>query len=117
MNDYEKSREEERLRRGYSESYLSAMKRRLNLQSLGAYIRVGSDKEVMSNDSFRERNTAAFSELERILNEGHGEEEAEQFMEHITVYVAVVEEIYFSLGMKAGATLHCKLSDNFETDI
>ena len=51
------------------------------------------------------------------MNEGHGEEEAEQLMEHITAYVAVVEEIYFSLGMKAGATLHCKLSDNFETDI
>lgn len=117
MDEFEQYREEERLRRGYSESYLSAMKRRLNLQSIGAYIRDGSNKAVMSNDSFQNRESAAFAKLKKLLTETFGNEEASKIIPSLNAYIAVVQEIHFSLGMKAGATLHCKLTDNFETDI
>lgn len=117
MNEFEKRQEEERLRRGYSESYLSSMKRRLNLQTIGNYIRDGGNKVVVSNDSFQNREAAAFAKLEKWLTEKYGEEEVNEMRPNMNAYISVVQEIHFSLGMKAGATLHCKLTDNFETDI
>ncbi len=81
MKDLEEYQEELRRQRGYTESFLSAMKRRLNLQSIGTYIRSG--------------------DIRACVNE----------------YSCVTEEVSFSLGMKAGATLYSKLTDNFETDI
>ena len=51
------------------------------------------------------------------MTEKYGKKEADEIITHVNEYSFVVEEIYFSLGMKTGATLHCKLTDNFETDI
>jgi len=117
MDEFEKYMEKERIQRGYVDSFVSAMKRRLNLQSLGAYIRDGSTKAVICNDSFRQREDEAFSRLEHFLNEKYGKKETDKIIEYVNTYTYIEQEIYFGLGMKAGAILQCKLTDNFETDI
>lgn len=117
MDEFEKRMEEERLRRGYSESYVSAMKRRLNLQMIGGFIRDGGVKKVISNDSFQHRETEAFSKLVQRLTEKYDKTELEEIINHINVYADVLQEIYFSLGMKTGAILQCRLTDSFETDL
>ena len=117
MDEFEKQQEEERVRRGYVDSFVSAMKRRINLQMIGGFIRDGSTKISMKNDSFRQRETEAFSKLEQFLSEKYGEKEADEIIECVNGYTNVEQEIYFSLGMKAGAILQIKLTDNFETDI
>ena len=116
MAAWEKYEEQERLRRGYSESYFSAMKRRLNLQRISAYIRLGGDQTVVSHDSFHQRECDAFEKLEKRVAGTCGEG-AGQMMDQILAYASVIEEIYFNLGMKAGVILHGKLTGNFETDI
>ena len=116
MNEFEKREKEEQMRRGYTESQWSEMKRRLNLQMIGAFIRCGGEKAVISNDSFCQREADAFVEMENFLNETCGEQ-ADSILEQVYSYSFVLQEIYFNLGMKAGVTLHTKLTDNFETDI
>ena len=116
MAAWEKYEEQERLRRGYSESYFSAMKRRLNLQRISAYIRLGGDQTVVSHDSFHQRERDAFEKLEKRVAGTCGEG-AGQMMDQILAYASVIEEMYFNLGMKAGVILHGKLTGNFETDI
>ena len=116
MAAWEKYEEQERLQRGYSESYFSAMKRRLNLQRISAYIRLGGDQAVVSHDSFHQRERDAFEKLEKRVAGTCGEG-AGQMMDQILAYASVIEEIYFNLGMKAGVILHGKLTGNFETDI
>ena len=92
------------------------MLRRLNLQSIGAYVRDGSDKRV-DYTSFEERANRAYSRLQNDIAAMCGGESNGKIMERINAYCNVVEEIYFSLGMKAGATLQVKLLDNYESDI
>lgn len=116
MTDFEEYEEKERLRGGYSESYFSSMKRRLNLQMIGAYIRAGDTKMIVNNDSFEQRGSKAYSKLEKLIAEKCGEER-DNIIDQINTYSCVIEEIYFNLGMKAGVVLHNKLTDNFETDI
>ncbi|MDO5783564.1 MAG: hypothetical protein Q4P20_00715 [Eubacteriales bacterium] len=99
------------------ESYYSAMKQRLNLQSIGSFIREEGIKTEISRDSFELREKNAFSKLETWLTETYGKEETDSIIDYILDYMCVVQEIYFNLGMKAGTTLFCKLTDNFETDI
>ena len=104
------------MRRGYSESYFSSLKRRLNLQMIGAYIRAGDTKMIVNNDSFEQRGSQAYSKLKERIAEKCGEE-TDDILEEINAYSSVIEEIYFNLGMKAGVVLYGKLTDNFETDI
>ena len=54
MAAWEKYEEQERLQRGYSESYFSAMKRRLNLQRISAYIRLGGTSRLADSTKIRE---------------------------------------------------------------
>lgn len=103
--------------RDNKESYMPDMKRRINLQSIGAYIRDEGVKTVISNDGFRQRKNEAYSKLVRFFTEKYGKKEMFTIEPRPNEYASVVEEIYFNLGMKAGATLQCKLTDNFETDI
>lgn len=92
------------------------MQRRLNLQMISAYIRDGSHKEIVSNESFCRRESESFSKLEKLVVEQCGEK-TDEVIDQINAYSSVIEEIYFNLGMKAGVILHGKLTDNFETDI
>ena len=116
MTGFEKYEEEQQLERGYAESCFSAIKRRLNLQILSEYIRGGGEKLFISNESFRQREDESFSKLNRLLEEKCNES-ADTIMEQIIAYASVIEEIYFNLGMKAGAILQCRLTGSFETDI
>lgn len=116
MNEFQKREKEEQMRRGYTESQWSEMKRRLNLQMIGAFIRCGGEKTVISNDSFCQREADALSELELFLNDSCPEQ-ADGILDQVLSYSFVLQEIYFNLGMMAGVSLHAKLSDNFETDI
>ena len=116
MNEFQKREKEEQMRRGYTESQWSEMKRRLNLQMIGAFIRCGGEKTVISNDSFCQREADALSELELFLNDSCPEQ-ADGILDQVLSYSFVLQEIYFNLGMMAGVSLHTKLSDNFETDI
>lgn len=86
------------------------MKRRLNLQMIGAFIRCGGDKTVVSNDSFCRREADALAELEHFLKETCGGE-ADSILEQVYAYSFVLQELYFNMGMKAGVTLHTKLTD------
>ena len=116
MTELEKHEEEQQKQSGYAESYFSAMKQRLNLQMLSAYIRDGSHKRIIHNESFCQRENASFLKLEKRIAEKCGEE-AESAIEEINAYSSVIKEIYFNLGMKAGVVLYGKLTDNFETDV
>ena len=98
------------------ENYLSALKQRLNLQVLGNYIRDGSTKVVLDPNNFSRRETAAFARLEAFLTSEYGSE-AEAILDEVGVYATTVQEIYFNLGMKAGATLQQTLTNDFETDL
>lgn len=110
--------EEKRLGRrcDFAESYYSAIKNRINLQTIGEAILNGGEVSV-DLSSFEERGNRAFEKLENYLVEGYGQERAEKVIDEVTAYCAIIENIYFSLGMKAGATLLIKLTDNFETDV
>ena len=103
--------------RSHSESYYSAMQKRLNLQSISSFIREEGVKVKISKDSFERREKTAFSNLETWLTQTYGEAQAETIIDYMLNYTCVIQEIYFNLGMKAGATLLCKLTDTFETDI
>lgn len=117
MDKLEKYMEEERKRRGYVDSFLSAMKRRLNLQMIGGFIRDGGTQISVINDCFQQRETKAFSKLQQLLSEKYGEREADEILDCVNDYSDVILEIYFSLWMKAGAIPQCKLTDNLETDL
>ncbi len=106
----------ERQQRGLQESYFSAMRRRLSLQSISAYIRDGGDQLVEHNQSFRQREAEAFSKLKCFMVEECGAE-TDKVMDQVNAYAFVIQEIYFNLGMKAGAILEAKLTGNFETDL
>lgn len=59
MTELEEYEEKEQPRHGYSESRFSAMKRRLNLQMLSAYIRDGSHKQVISKGFYQRENESS----------------------------------------------------------
>ena len=116
MTKLEEHTEKEPLRSSDSESHFSDMTQRLNLQKLGVYIRYGDSKRVLDNDNFAEREDKASSKLEKLIAEKCGED-TETVMDQVYAYASVIEEIYFNLGLKAGAILQHKLTDHFETDL
>lgn len=93
------------------------MKNRINLQTIGTFIRDDGSKTQISFDNFEKREDSAFSKLKQQVIEICGAEKKDEILEYIWQYSSTVEEIYFSLGMKVGATLQVKLLDNFETDV
>lgn len=117
MDELKRIELEHRSIRGFTESYYSSMKKRATLQSIGNYIYDGGNDSVIHYHSFKEREQNAFNTLESYLIENYEKKSANDIMEQINEYVCTIEQIAFSLGMKAGATLLCKLTDNFETDI
>lgn len=92
-------------------------KKRLNLQSIGAFLNTGNGDVDIYYNNFRERETNAYSVLERRIDELCSKENKEKMFDAVMDYAVTKGEIQFSLGMKAGATLFCKLTDNFETDV
>ncbi|MCL5982475.1 MAG: hypothetical protein M1571_08215 [Firmicutes bacterium] len=100
------------------ESIYSQVAQRLNLQMISAFIREGEGVPVLDKRSFEARESHAYSEVETAIKELKLDENtADDILSKVVAYMTTVSDIYFSLGMKAGATLAIKLTDNFETDI
>ena len=97
------------------DSKWSEMEKRLNLQSIGEFIQNGSDTEV-DKRGFAERLERANKDLRSYIENVCGKEKADDILENIIVYSNIVKDIYFSIGMKTGAQIIIKLTDNFESD-
>jgi len=101
-----------------TDSAYSQMARRLNLQRISAFIRDGEDVPVLDKRSFEARENDAYGEVEAAIKELKLDEHtADDILSKVVAYMTTISDIYFALGMKAGATLVIKLTDNFETDI
>ena len=98
-----------------SESRGSQIEERLNLQSIGEFIRTGTHTEV-DKSSFNERLNRAYKLLRDFIEENCGNDKADNIIEYINTYSGIREDISFSLGMKAGAQLAIQLTGNFEAD-
>lgn len=96
---------------------MKTLKNRINIQTIGSYIRTGGDLIQVSFSNFKERRNTAYSKLEQQIIEICGTEKKNEILDCIGEYSSTVEEIYFNLGMKAGATLQVNLLNNFETDV
>jgi hypothetical protein len=96
-------------------SRFSQIEKRLNLQSIGEFIRNGSEVEV-DRHGFVEREAKAYDKLREAVSGVCGAENAEAVLRHIGDYAGVQEDIYFTLGMKVGAQIVVQLNSNFEAD-
>lgn len=95
----------------YSELY-----KRLNLQSIGHFIKEGHNLKEMNIISFAEREREAERELDKDLNKLLDEKATQEAYSTIIKYTSVKEEIQFSLGMKAGAKLTLLLTNESDHD-
>jgi len=93
----------------------SQIEERLNLQSIGEFIRTGTYTEV-DRSSFNERLDRAYKLLKEYIETNCGNDKADDIIEYINTYSGIREDISFSLGMKAGAQLAIQLTGNFEAD-
>ena len=101
-----------------NDSTYSQIARRLNLQRISAFIRDGEDVPVLDKRSFYVRENDAYSEVETAIKELKLDEHTtDEILSKVVAYMTTISDIYFALGMKAGATLVIKLTDNFEADI
>ena len=96
-------------------SRFEEIRERLHLQNLGSYIRYGGENNRVYYDSYEHREREAEHMLAKSLA-GVEEEERENLEDVIGGYVKVMEEITFSLGMKAGAGLMQELLGSYESD-
>ena len=97
-------------------SRFEEIKERLHLQNLGSYIRYGGENNTVYYDSYAHREQKAGERLSEYLAAKIGAEERENLEDVIGGYVKVMEEITFSLGMKAGAGLMQELLGSYESD-
>lgn len=89
---------------------------RINLQALGAFIRNGDRRKILDRDSFERRELKAYESLEHELLKYMKEEEMATVEERLNHYTAVMEEIQFTLGMRAGAGLILQLTSDRNHD-
>lgn len=116
MNDYEHVTDKKRVSEKCADRYIASVEKRLNLQILCGFIRNGSTKTDITNKSFSERESEAYSKLKAFIDKKFGESEREEIMNHVNEYVDIIQEISFNLGMKAGAILQNNLLNNLQTD-
>lgn len=100
-----------------SDIFYPSMEERLNLQSIGYYIKEGSNLVKPNQDDFVTRLERAESKLYVELRNIVNEEPIKVIETAIQNYISVKEEIQFSLGMKAGAKLALHLTTDFNNDI
>ena len=95
----------------------SDIKRRMSLQAIGTFIYFGDEKVKLNLKGFDEREREAFSKLEKGIFNLLEKEKSEELMKYIMEYTEAVEDNCFCLGMKVGASVHCQLTNNLETDV
>ncbi len=92
------------------------IKRRLNLQTIGSFVRNGGDVAEIRRETFEQRERAAYEKMERGISRLCGVV-TEEVVAEIVAYACVIEEINFNMGMKAGAALYRGLTEDFDTDL
>ena len=104
------------LDKGDFDSY-TAIGKRVNLQSVSQSLRRDGELLGIRRLTYKEREAVAYNRAVKKLSElGKDEGEIEKIMEAVTPYVGEMEDINFSLGMKAGARLQLQMLCNFEKD-
>ena len=93
----------------------SQIEERINLQSIGEFIRTGRCAGIEHN-SFNERLDRAYKLLRDYIEDNCGKDRADDIIEYINTYSVIREDISFSIGMKTGAQLAVQLTENFEAD-
>ena len=99
-----------------SESTWSQIEKRLNLQSIGEFIRYGGDISEIDKRGFAERLAGADKDLQEYIEPICGNDKADDMLEKIAIYENICKDIYFALGMKVGAQIIIQLTGNFESD-
>lgn len=94
----------------------SEIEKRLNLQSLGDFLRWGADRCLLDHACYQTREDAADRRIKEYVASHLGEESTGKLMDAIYEYAYDLEDIHFSLGMKTGAKLALLLTDGFESD-
>lgn len=112
LNLFKKSLHEEK----YHASQYSTILNRLNLQSIGYYIKEGSKLLSVDKTSFSKREETAERTLDKKLHLKLDEKTIHWLYPVILEYTSKKEEIQFSQGMKAGAKLILLLTDDSEYD-
>jgi hypothetical protein len=98
------------------ENKWSQLEKRLNLQSIGEFIRHGGDVTQIDTRSFTERLECADKDLHTYLENTCGKDKTYGILEMVAVYANIRADVYFALGMKAGAQITLQLTGNFESD-
>jgi len=99
-----------------SNTVYSGMSERLHLQVLGHFVRDHSILLEISHGSYGERWDEAEKVLDEELKTLLTEKETNEIFPMITQYVSIVEDIAYSMGMKAGARLILSLTDKSAYD-
>jgi hypothetical protein len=89
--------------------------KQLNLQNIAEFIQTGGDTDL-DKHGFTERLEKAHRDLRKYIETTCGNEKTDDILEKIILYSSIVQDIYFSVGMKAGAKIIIQLTNNFETD-
>lgn len=101
----------------HSKDFFARMKARVNLQSLGAYIRDGGTRARFYDKSFCERVDEANVKLEETIKHLITDKAAaDKVHDAISEYDSTIIDVYFSLGMKAGAQLDNLLMSSLDRD-
>lgn len=90
--------------------------KRVNLQSIGYFIKEGSNLKKKNCSSFSQREYFAEKELEEELLQLLDEKTMKDVYPSIIKYTSSKEEIQFSLGMKIGAKIALLLTSDSEYD-
>lgn len=96
--------------------FYESMMERVNLQSIGYYIRERTLNNLPDETTISERIKKADNKLYTELGE-HFDHETIKILEHIILpYIDVTTAAHFSLGMKVGAKLAFMLTGDNDTD-
>jgi hypothetical protein len=97
------------------ENKWAQIEKRLNLQSISKFIKHGGIVSEIDSRTLAEREEEAYTNLQEYIENACGKEISEEIMENITAYSSVKEDMYFTLGMKAGAQLISQLTGSLES--
>lgn len=82
---------------------------RMNLQSIGSFIQIGGKLTELKDNNLEEREDQAVDILEQKLEKIVPEASYKKAVDIAMEYANDCSEIYFTLGMKAGAKLMFQL--------
>ena len=85
------------------------MLERANLQTLAFYIQIGMPPENLNGNDLEKREDQAAADLERRLRETVSGSDCQKAYDATMEYANDCSEIYFTVGMKAGAKLMFQL--------